>query len=180
MKYAYAWTNTTGIPGFYDWIMLGNGLWDPDTAVGGNSAFGLAELMNVWTKTKVLASTCQLEITNLDSSHPVHVAIVPWGYSGAFAAANQEGILVNPKAKSTTATVYDGTVRLSNSATTSTIKAVKDLGDIGFEGTSAADPTHKWYWHVVSWNDAGVAANVEFVLKIQYDTILFEPYAFTV
>lgn len=180
MPYAYTWLNNTGAPGFYDWVMKGNGLYDPDVAVGGNSAYGLNELAVVWTSYKVLGSRVKVTVVNLDSSNPVNVIIVPTQTSNAFAAAQQDGLLHHPRARNMLVDRYDGSKSLTNAATTAMARNVKDVDDEGFQAAMNADPVHLWYWHVITWNNGGAASNCELKLEVFYDTVFSNPYPMTV
>jgi hypothetical protein len=179
MPYVYTWTNATGAPGFYDWVIKGNGLYDPDTSIGGNSAYGLNEMAGVYNFYKVLSSTITVTVTAKDDN-PVQLSIVPTTFVNGFSAAQQDGVMVHPKAKHKVISQYNGSKTLTNRMSTATIHSVRDIDDIGFQATLIADPTHLWYWHVVTWNNDGDAANCEVMVSIRYETIFSSPYAYTV
>lgn len=181
MPYIYTWDNTTADPGYYDWILLGNGLWDPDTALGGNSATGLNELANVWANYRVIGSRIKVTVINRDASNVCYAAVIPTQQSSAYAVGQKTGLMLLPRTKSMTVALYDGSKSITNSASTSIIRDVKDIDDVGFAAACNADPAHLWYWHVVTWNSGGGnAANCVIKVEILYDTIFHNPYAFTV
>ena len=155
-------------------------MFDPDTAIGGNSAYGLNELHALYSYYKVISSTIMVDVVNLDTSNPAHVAIIPTPYSSAFAAAQQDGVIVHPRSKRMMVDRYDGTKRVQHQMQTNEAMNVRDIDDIGFQAACTADPTHQWYWHVVSWNNGAAAANMEMKLTMFFDAIFFGPKAHTI
>ena len=180
MPYVYTWANATGAPGFFDWVLRGNGLFDPDTSIGGNSAYQLNELHTLYSYYKVLGSSISVDIVNLDTTNPLQVAIIPTPYSSGFAAAQQDGVIVHPRSRRMMVDRYNGVKRLSHRMSTNEALNVRDIDDIGFQAACTADPTHQWYWHVVTWNNGGAAANCEIKLTITFDAIFFGPKAGTI
>jgi hypothetical protein len=170
MPYVYSWTNATAAPGFYDWVLKGNALFDPDIAIGGNSAYGLDEIAHLYGFYKVLRSTMTVTITALDAN-PVQCVVIPATFSASFAAAQQDGLLVHPKGRHKTISQYNGTRSLSNRMDTATVMCVRDIDDVGFQADTGADPSHLWYWHVVTWNNDGDAVNCEVLVRIAYDVV---------
>jgi len=180
VDYVYTYLNATAIPGFYDWVLKGNGLYDPDIAIGGNSAYGLNEMSAIYDSYKVLGSTIKVTAINLDVSNPAHLAVIPTQFSASFAAAQQDGILHHPKARAITVDRYDGARVLKNACSTAIAMDVKDVDDIGFQAVLTADPVHLWYWHVVTWNNGGAAANIELTLEIKYKVMFSVPHPMTI
>jgi hypothetical protein len=180
MTYGYTWLNNTAIPGFYDWVIRANSVYDPDVALGGDSAYGTDQIKAMWQMYRVIGSRIKISVVNLDATNPVNVVLIPNASSAAYAAAQQDGLLNHPRAKNMMVDRYDGSKCLSHTMTTTQAFGVRDVDDIGFSAAFNADPSHIWYWHIVSFNNAGVAANCELRLEVWFDTICSEPYPMNV
>jgi len=180
MTYGYTWLNATAIPGFYDWVIRGNSIYDPDVSLGGDSCYGTDQVAACWQLYKVIGSRIKMTVVNLDATNPVNVILIPNCSSASYAAAQQDGLLNHPRAKNVMVDRYDGAKKLSSTMTTVQAFAVKDVDDVGFSSAFNANPSHLWYWHIISYNNAGVASNCEMRMEVWYDTILTEPYPMNV
>jgi hypothetical protein len=178
MKFVETWDNTTGVPGFYDWVLRGNSIYDPDFALSADSVYGLAPMAALYTHYKVLSSTISVAVRNNDTDDPVNVAIIPASFSASFAAANQDGVMVHPLCRSTSVSLNDGVKTLRHSALSTVMFDVKDLDSVNFRSECTTNPATQWYWHVVTFNNAGVASDCEMRVTMVYDTIFSGPLAY--
>lgn len=178
LHYWYNWNDTTANPGFYDWVIKGNGLYDPDTAIGGDSVYGLDEYAAIYSYYKVYGSTCSVCTWGYDSSNSQSTVIIPTDTSSVFTAANWPSMFGASRAsRPSYSGLYDSVKYTYNRAGTTTVCGVKDVDDVGFQAATNADPTHLWYWHIVSQPIVAAAAKAVKMLHIVYDVEFFSPKA---
>jgi len=176
LHYWYLWNDTTANPGFYDWVICGNNPYDPDTALGGDSAYGLDEYAALYSYYKVSSSTIELTSWGYDGNNMQCTFIAPSDSSSVFTAANFPSILGASKA---TRPAYGGLYlppgKVRSAASTALIAGVKDVDDVGFQAATNASPTHVWYWHVVSQPLVAAAAKSVKLVHVIYNTEFFSP-----
>lgn len=178
LRFAESWDNTTAIPGFYDWVIRGNSIYDPDYALSADSCYGLAAMAGIYTSYKVLASSIRVTVTNNDDDDPVNCAIVPAVFPDSFAAANQDGLLVHPLAKHMSVSKLSGGKTLQHMMMSHKMFNVSNLDSVNFSALFTANPATIWYWHVVTWNNAGTASDCEMLVSVTYDVECFGLKAF--
>jgi hypothetical protein len=176
LHYSYAYKDTTANPGLYDWVMKGNGMYDPDIAIGGYSATGLDNYANLYTRYKVLGSTCKLTHWTCDNINMNIACIIPTKSSTSIADAGSKSYLGLSRASASSVSCCYGQPKiLVNSATTADMLGIKDLDDEGLTADTAADPTHLWYWHVVTVPCLAAANAVYKLVEIAYDVVFMQP-----
>jgi len=176
LHYWYLWNDTTANPGFYDWIIRGNDPYDPDTALGGDSAYGLDEYAALYKYYKVLGSAVEVTSWGYDGNNMQSSVIIPTDSSSAFTAANFPSILGSSLAsRPAFGSLYTQPAVAKARATTARIAGVKDVDDVGFQAETNTDPTHVWYWHIVSQPLVAAAAKNVKLLHVVYNTEFFSP-----
>jgi len=176
LHYSYAYKDTTANPGLYDWVMKGNGMYDPDVAIGGYSATGLDNYANLYTRYKVLGSTCKLTHWTNDTLNMNIACIIPTKSVTSIADAGSKSYLGLSRASaSSCSTPGAPACVVVNSAKTADMLGIRDLDDEGLTADTAADPTHLWYWHVVTVPTLASAASVYKLVEIAYDVVFMQP-----
>lgn len=169
-SFVESWDNTTAAPGFYDWVLRGNSIYDPDFALSADSAYGLAAMASLYLNYKVLSSQVTVTVVNNSDADPVNVSIIPSRFSASFDVGNKDGIMVHPRAKKCTVSKLSGGKTISHSASSCSMFNVSDLDSVNFSSEFTTNPASCWYWHVVTWNNAGNASDCEMLLSISYLT----------
>jgi len=173
--FLYKFTDATG---FYDWVIRANSLYDPDFALGGESATGLDAISGIYKHYKVVG--CSIEVTgvNNDTDDPVHIVIIPNLFSASYAVANSNSILAMPYARSITIANQAGAGTVSNYMSSKVMFCVRDLDSVNFSSDVTTNPGTIWYWHVCMFNKSGNALNLEARLKCRFYTQMSELTAF--
>jgi hypothetical protein len=165
MTYAADW-NDTDADGFVDWVYRGNSIWDPQFAVGGESAYGEAAMAGIYLYWKVLSSRMVVEIGN-EGAATLTAAIVPTVLSNSL--TDREDVTSMPRAVHKSANAGGPTMILTNVMATAPMLGMKGYDENGLTGVHASgDPTNVWFWHLVLTNTTGVALNCHVRLKILY------------
>jgi len=176
LNYWYLWNDTTANPGFYDWVICGNNPYDPDTALGGDSAYGLDEYAALYAYYKVLSSKLELDTWGYDGNNLQATCVIPSDSSTVFTAANFPSILGATKAsRPSYAGLYLPAQHTIIRASTAEIAGVKDVDDVGFQAATNASPSHIWYWHIVSTPLVAAAAKCVKLVHVVYNTVFFSP-----
>jgi len=178
-SFVETWDNTTGAPGFYDWVIRGNSVYDPDFALSADSCYGHDAMAQLYTQYKVHASHVKVTVVNNDDDDPVNVAVIPTSFSNSFSAANQDGCTVHPLAKNMVVSKLSGGKVLTHYAESRKILAVHDIDSVNFRSDMTTNPATPWYWHIVTYNNAGSASDCEMRVEVMFDTEYFGPAAFT-
>lgn len=187
-RYRYYWKAGAagyGDYGFYDWIIRGNSIYDPDYSFGGESCLGLAEIAYLYQKYKVYSATLRVHAVNNDVDDPISVTVIPWEYSGSVAYTQNNAIRGMPLAKSMVVANQAGQNALTYSMRTATIKGVHNLDDAGFAADMTHDPSHEWYFHIIISNGkqtgptTGTALNTDMWLEVDYHVEFSNHYAMT-
>jgi hypothetical protein len=168
MSYSADWNETTA-GGFIDWVYRGNSIWDPQFAVGGESAYGEAAMAGIYLYWKVLSSRITVMIGN-ESADTLCVAIVPTALSNSL--TDKEDITAMPHSVYRLTNSGGPIMRLSGFMRTNTMLGMKGFDENGLTGVHASgDPTNVWFWHVVFSNTAASAFNAHVRLKIDYEVM---------
>jgi len=175
LPFTESWLNATGAPGFYDWVLRGTSVYDPDYALSADSCAGVDLWGSMYLRYKVLRSTITVTVTNLDANDPVNVSITPSINPVSMNAANQDAVLYYPASKHMVVPCDGSSKTLVHSAESTKMFAVKDLDGDTYESDFASNPGKNFYWHVVTWNNAGSASNCEMLLNIKYVTVMSTP-----
>lgn len=136
---------------FVDTLFRGNSVFDPRFAVGGQSATGFAQWTGFYFRFCVLASSIRAQFFN-DAGPPSHPRLTTYPTRSATAL-----VATNNPEELSYARYRDGhhadssrsTFRVKNYMTTKKIiPNANVLSNIEFHGTSSANATQEWYWHV--------------------------------
>jgi len=178
-KYQFWYTATTGT-GFYDWVIRGNSIYDPDYALGGQTTGGFTSIMGLYTRWNVHASAIRVRAVNNDADDPVDITIFPTKTAGAYSQGNHNAIRGYPLSKFVICSNQHGNASINHYAKTKDVCGVKDDSDEGFIGVGNADPTHQWYWHICVHNHtADHALNVQLWLEVEYTCEFSDHYPWT-
>jgi hypothetical protein len=168
MTYAADWNDTTA-GGFVDWVYRGNSIWDPQVAVGGESAYGEVAMAGIYLYWKVLSSRIMLEVGN-ESAATLSVVVVPTSLSTAL--TDKEDITSMPRAKYASANAGAPSLKLSSQMDTAPMLGMRGYDENGLTGVhGAGDPTNMWYWHVVFSNTTAAALDCHIRLRIVYNVM---------
>lgn len=165
--YSYLYKDTTA-GGWYDWVLRGNSIYDPDVSLGGETVIGETEVANLYNYYKVTASSIEVTGVNNDSDDPLHIVIIPTTYSASFAIGSMTACLSYPYSRHVMITNQAGQGSVSNYMRTAVIEGVKDLDSVNYQAMYNANPTTMWYWHVVIFNRQGNANAAELRLHMKY------------
>jgi predicted secreted protein len=178
LPFTESWLNATGAPGFYDWIIRGQSVFDPDYALSADSCAGVDLWQSMYLRYKTHASAISITVTNLDATDPVNVSVFPSINPVSTNAAHQDAILYYPRSKHMTVGCNGVVKTLVHAARTAEILNVKDLDSGEFTAAFDANPATQFYWHVVTWNNAGSASNCEMLVNVKYSAELSGPAYF--
>jgi hypothetical protein len=168
MTFCSDWHETTA-GGFVCWTYRGNSIWDPQFAVGGESAYGEAAMAGIYLYYKVLSSKIYVEVGN-ESADTLTVAIVPTTMSNAL--TDKEDITSMPRAVYRLTNAGGPILRLANAMATAPMLGMKGYDENGLTGTHAAgDPTNCWFWQVVFSNTTAEALDSHVRLRIEYQVM---------
>jgi hypothetical protein len=168
MTYTSDWHETTA-GGFIDWVYRGNSIWDPQFAVGGESAYGEAAMAGIYLYWKVLSSRITVIYGNEDAD-TVTIAIVPTALSTSL--TDKEDITAMPRCKYALSNAGAAPARVVNSMATAPMLGMQGYDENGLTGVHASgDPTNVWFWHVVFSNTTAQAFNGHVRLKEEFDVM---------
>lgn len=162
-------------------VIVLNGIYDPDAALGGGQPAGYAKLMAVYTKCFVRAAKMTVQITNTTNGNllPIQVGITLSTFSTAmtYATAAQYGMVTQKVVGINPDNVY-----LNQSVDCNKFFAVDDLLDnTAYNCTVSANPAqivcgHLWMYG----NYSGVStASFAYTLTVDFDCIFTDPQPFT-
>lgn len=136
---------------FSDNVFLGNGVFDPDTSLGGLSAYQFAELIRNYTRFCVYSSSIRCDLINNTGNQGVLLTIVPSSSTTLFTTVSQTISQPWSKYPRICGTGGNHPVTMRHFAESTTMLGVNrlQLKDNSFCGSSVADPVQKWFWHVV-------------------------------
>lgn len=153
----------------------GNGLFDPEVALGGGQALGFDELAAFYNRYQVISSTCDVEyLPDPASADHVFLAITPIDEVGAVTGISQAIELPYSKHRYIAHnTQVSGKLR-------STMTTKKKFGykrlDTSQQNTCApvtGDPTEEWYWNVALLSH-GAAVAGRGIIKTTYKVRFFD------
>jgi hypothetical protein len=168
MTYSSDWHETTA-GGFVAWVYRGNSIWDPQVAVGGESAYGETAMAGIYLYWKVLSSRIVVEVGN-ESGDTLTTAIVPTPMSNAL--TDKEDVTSMPRAVYRLTNAGGPVCRLSTQMATAPMLGMTGYDENGLTGVhGAGDPTNMWYWQVVFSNTSAAALDAHVRLKILYEVM---------
>ena len=172
-------SNALGIGTYLsDFTIRGNGMFDPEYALGGSQPFGFDQYSAIYRKFYVKSS----EITviscwnaNTESNgcvliwadaNPTPPATIGVAHERCLANGGKVKYLNNAPSGSTTLKLKSYTKKILKSG----------MSEDNNHGTGSQDPTEQWYWHVVNTNeDATVARGCRHIIDVKYDAVWTEP-----
>jgi len=169
VRYTSQWNNTTASPGIYDWIIRGNGAYDPQYGAGGESPAGWTELAAIYEHYNVIDSTVTLKVLSVDSGSITFMAfVVPNTSSTSLTAADPDCWNGHPGcARLDSFRPADGQKRLISRM--STKKILAGLDDATTRAATNATPNTEWYWHILTAPSSGAAAASAIVESVVVD-----------
>lgn len=171
VRYGATWNNDTASPALYDWILRGNGPYDPQYGAGGETATGWTQLAAIYGKHYCTGSTLEVGITNTDSTnHDFMCYIVPRTDSTSLIGLDHDQFKGHPGAVfRDNITIQDGSVHLVSSM--STKKQLGGLLDSTVHAATNATPSTEWFWHILTFPSGGAtgfAASLVEAVTITY------------
>lgn len=167
LKYTEA-IDTDGAYTNLQWQFHGNSLYDPDAETGGQQPPGFDNFMAFYSKYRVTG--CKIRIMTVPTSGsatPAQVALYPGlsdTYAGSIAAA-----MAQPYSKSGLTVGYGSPpLVIENYMSTKRIFGQKDISDSDYAGTSSANPTKSWYWHLCLESFSGNITAQQTVVELTY------------
>jgi hypothetical protein len=157
-------------------VLSANGLYDPEITGTGHQPMGFDQLMlsyNHYTVTQArlictfhnLAATSSVVSVKVDGgSTPITVVdqILEWGL-------NNHSVL---EAKGT----YGSVKVVESKVSIARFEGVSDVLDVQeLRGSVAANPAEQTYFHVQSWDNAGVTTNILTEIVLEYTAVFTEP-----
>lgn len=148
LKYVKQFSSATGSSPFVLWFR-GNGMNDPEYAIGGHSPMYFDQYMAVYNKFMVYASSIKLSIMNSNSSAALQCALYPGDSAGTLLGSLSE-VLEQTRA-SAAVTIPLSQQRASvikRFAKTSNVLGLNrnQLGDDDLTGTASSSPAKQWFW----------------------------------
>lgn len=170
-KLRYSDFSTTGSVPDTDIIMVGNGLFDPEVAVGGQQPNGFDQMMAIYEKYAGMACKIRVTLVNLGSTgvrysvFPLNTATSPGTLQSALSLPFAKTGMVGNSGGSNKVTITNFiTTRKMQGQPTGHFQTDDDE-----EGTSSANPNNAWYWHVMLESGDGVSnMNVEYQIQLTF------------
>lgn len=168
MKYTSDYHFNTA-SGEYEWVFRANSPYDPDTALGGNSAAYFTQMANLYGSYCVHGSKLNVKYVNHDATHAIRISLLPLTYSNTHNAATLDQTRGMTGCKSAFA-ADEIPGQLSAYASTKQIFGVRDLSDQGYHSVMTSSPTNGWYWHLIIDGDQGTptALDIDVMVEIVY------------
>lgn len=170
--------NFTGI-GIVEEVFRGNGMFDPEVAVGGNQPLGFDEWSNLYRRYRVLASKLTIRVSSGDSVDATMMFVVPLNSSGSI--GNRQELLENEKAKKQILGIQTSQNRgvLSYYMPSNKIRGVSESAvknEIDYSALTTADPQLQWYWHagIVDVSSSGDTISSDVYIEIEYYVEFFD------
>lgn len=146
----------------------GNSLYDPDASVGGAQPMGFDQLMTLYQRYRVNASSVKLTAVNNTAACGVRAVLVPSQDSGL---ATYQRLAESQYSKRALMANGNGQSRsfLKHYASTRKIYGIKDSSEQEYSGTATTNPTNQWYWYTVfEAADGFTILDLQFDLTITY------------
>lgn len=176
-------SNTTGPSGGgnVELVFRGNGLYDPDTAIGGTQPYGRDQMAAMYYRNFVINGKIRVRATTTGVTDSLDRYVLVWAspIATAVGANNKtawETCLASGGRVTRIGANYHQNKDVMLSASTKRM-IKRTYIDHDACGTGSSDPVTEWYWHVcvVDNQTGGTAATVYFEISIHYDTYWFEP-----
>jgi hypothetical protein len=157
----------------------GNGMYDPEYAVGGGQPMGYDQITALYNKYKVKSCGIKITLVNAGTS-PCYVSVYPVAMTTSGTAPPSGGLEVDSEMRYSkravlTSASAKGTVVLRNYMTTKKICGEHYLDDV-FEAQSNNLPTTQWFWNIAILTTSGASdMNVAFNVELDYDADFSDP-----
>lgn len=167
--------NPTGLSTF-----RGNGLYDPDFAIGGAQPAGFDELMALYNRYSVKSSVAEAVFfpSSTSAGTQGHCWIVPTTQATALTAVDPFTSIVVLRDCATKALGTSGVtpVVIKNSMSTKEATGVSHT-DADCQGTDGTDPVNQWYWQIGSTNyqNGNNTSGAYVTYKIIYEVEFSDP-----
>lgn len=165
----------TNVGGIDDYVVRGNGPYDPRYAVLGGQPPYYQELDEIYSEVRVFASAIEVRFDNNNDTAPVRVCVVPT--VAATSRSTVDDAIGNKWAvNALVCTSANEPVGLNNYMTTKIIRGCKDVRDDDeLASVTGGLPSKQWFWHIVC-QTADASANDLFVdFSITYWCEFFGP-----
>lgn len=176
LSYSDQYAITSGV--LFDKIMAGNSCYDPDYSGTGHQPMGFDQWMAFYFQFRVLASSIKVTTINTSSTATVSLNCVLLASNDPTSAASDQAMEEQPEAKEATSGVSTGPSEDTVSAymTTAQIKAVPDIRySSEFSGSTGANPTNQWYWHITHGTVTGAAITANVNFNMVYTVEFYSP-----
>lgn len=148
----------------------GNGLYDPDYAVGGHQPLYFDQYCEIYQKYRVFGSLIKLNIVNMSQTSSVYFIVEPNSVLSSFSSVS--AILEQNRSRQTMVISPNQLFprRFKHYASTRKVCGLsKAQIDDQWSGTSGADPNEQWYWNLmVASIDGASIPNVNCTVEITY------------
>ena len=168
---------------YYDVIVRGNGMFDPDAALGGHQPLGFDQYMMLYQKYYVKSSTISVDV-NTTSIGLNNSQIQPCGNVYVWADKLALTSKVSQSDTFEKCMAFGGKVMRLGSAyekfhpmkLVQYTKPLLSKGlDVDTSGDVSSDPANLWYWHLIVWsNDPMVARTIDVLWSVSYDAVFYE------
>lgn len=171
--------NTLGIGTFLnDYKIRGNGMYDPEYAVGGSQPFGFDQYAAIYRKFYVKSSEVKV-LAMWNSNTESNGCLLVWADANPTDPISpkvaHERCLANGGKIKYLNNVYSPAVVITHKAYTKKILK-SGMSEDNNHGTGATDPSEQWYWHIVNTNeDATVAKGARLFIDVKYESVWTEP-----
>lgn len=168
-KLAYSdCVNVTTIGGIDDYILRGNGPFDPDFTGVGSQPVGYDELSGIYHSYRVYASKVEVAIDNNLENEPITVAIVPEMKSTARTDVDAAVCMPN-SVHCMVASDANKMEYLTNFMTTKCIRGLNDItADHNQRCLTTTVPDDGWWWHIMVQSANQSDNNAWIFFKITY------------
>jgi len=156
MKWNRTYSNPFAV-GFQNVQFRGNSVFDPEAALGGQSAMGYTNMIGLYNKWQVLGSKINIDILCTDTANSAVYALIPFNVPNV-AFVDIDDVLGNPYHRHKMCGVRDGQnrARLTNYISTKKITGYKDVRQVDdLFGDASNNPVEQWFWALYAWNSGG-------------------------
>lgn len=154
-------------------IYRGNGIFDPDQAIGGMQPLAFDQLTAMYRRYRVYASKIHVRVHSLNSSGvaPYYLAVCPYAGTNFSSTGWVNDIVEQPYVRYFTRNQYDANPAIKHCMSTAKIYGLNKntvKTDDTFSAAAGSLPASQWSWIVAVGNlNVGASADTSYILEIK-------------